>query len=138
MSSSGVFSVGYDFKYWLDDKDDDYYIAPKYKDFKKEILEYKHIDADIYQVYREILEKAQLFYHTKLAKSIVAPGYDGAWSKYNINFGNRISMDCLISLILYCDYSLLCSHFSGTFRALSRLNQWQHRQEIHIIGYHGN
>ena len=39
--------------------------------------------------------------------------------KYNINSGDVISLDKLISLILYCDYTSLSSHFSGTFRGLS-------------------
>ena len=57
-----------------DDDDNKYYVRPKFKQFKEEILNYKHIDGDIISVYKtEILQKAQLFYDTKLAKSIVAP-----------------------------------------------------------------
>ena len=38
LENKGQLSVGYDFKYWLDDKGNEYYVSPKYKHLKQEII----------------------------------------------------------------------------------------------------
>jgi len=70
------------------------------------MLEYKHLDIVKYQ---EVLNKAEEFINTKIAKSLKKKSYDD-------DHGAAISSNCLISIILYCDYSLLSSDFSASFR----------------------
>eukprot|EP01084_Bolivina_argentea_P050167 92246_1 len=38
---------------------------------------------------------------------------------YGIEYGEAITMDHIMSLILYCDFSEFCSRFSAGFRKLS-------------------
>ena len=68
------------------------------------MLNYSHFDIVKYQ---ETLNKADQFIQTAVAKSL----------KYYMN-NKPISRSHLISIILYCDYSSLCSSFSGSFRKL--------------------
>ena len=68
------------------------------------MLNYSHFDIVKYQ---ETLNKADQFIQTAVAKSLIY------WKNKK-----PISRSHLISIILYCDYSSLCSSFSGSFRKL--------------------
>jgi len=70
------------------------------------MLHYKHLDIT---KYKEVLNKAQQFINTKIAKSLTE--YD--------NGTKPISLSNLMSVILYCDYTDLSSDFSSTFRRLN-------------------
>ena len=120
LVKAGTFSVGIDFKY--DDlskyrliKDhhalNEYSVLPRFKNFKSEIHEYDGIDNIIAVYKNEIYPKAVTYYNTALAKSITA-------SRYGVDYG-MISIDCLLSIILYTDYTKLSSNFSATFRSHS-------------------
>ena len=68
-----------------------------------------YLDSTLY--HKEIIPKTNAFKNTILVKSIKAN-----WSKYGIKFGDIISKEMLMGIILYCDYTDLSSNFSGTFR----------------------
>ena len=107
--SSGSFSVGYDFDYWSPDKD--LYVARKYDNLKDEILNCKYLDVNDY--YNQILPKSQYYQKTNITKSIKVPECGDI---YGFREGDIVSICHLQSIILYCDYDLLSSKFSGTLR----------------------
>ena len=119
----GAFSVGFPYNYWskfkwdwyrYTDKSDEYYIEPKYRNFKEEILEYKDLSKKQYE--NEVITKANIYIETKAVKGIPATEYKSDGLKYNIAAGTEISINHLISVILYTDYTNLSSQFTSTFR----------------------
>ena len=75
---------------------------------------------DVYQ--NEIYPKALLYHQTNLVKSIKAQNrriWDVDSGGYGIADGDVISIDKLIGIILYTDYTELSSNFSATFRSNS-------------------
>ena len=98
--SSGTFSIGIAYQY-KDDKHE-LYIKPQYDNFKEEIRHYKYLSMEQYQ--QEILPKAKAFFQTEIVRKLHHPQY------------GPISIDRLISIILYTDYTSLSSHFTATFR----------------------
>eukprot|EP01084_Bolivina_argentea_P022656 42110_1 len=128
------FSIGLTFYYWpyfdgieeMDSFDEetvndhgghavkDLYVPMKYKDFKKEILNYKNIP---FKSYKDVVEKAGLYIKSKMARQLKADLYGNA-IHYGINQGEKLLIDNIISVILYCDYSEHCTDFSSSFRKL--------------------
>ena len=120
----GAFSIGFSYNDWSKykwdgwsynkGKVDEYHVDAKYKNFKEEILEYEHIAKK--QCENEVIIKANKYILTKVVKAISAD-FDVQWeSKYGIINGTKISIDHLISVILYKDYTGLSSKFSSTSR----------------------
>ena len=111
--------MGIPFKYHLkswETEDDDYYVKKKYGKFEDEIAEYDSKNFN-YMIFKHVaLTKAKQYMATKLIKSI--PGAK-KYNHYGLSEGNRISLEHVISIILYCDYSELSSDFSATFRKSS-------------------
>eukprot|EP01084_Bolivina_argentea_P174594 302407_1 len=85
------------------------YVCKKYDTFKQEIL--THIDKDLST---SSILKAQKFIDTQRAKMIKSTRKDDM--HYEITYGTSISIQHLLSLVLYCDISELCTAFSATFR----------------------
>ena len=73
------------------------------------MLNYNDKHFDIFK-YQEVLNKAEEFIKTKIAKSL---------TKYGWKDGDPISRSHLFSIILYCDYSSLSSAFSASFRKVN-------------------
>ena len=94
----------------------------KYDNFKDEILEYSDgkngdITMEIYK--NKILLKAQEFMETKRVKNIKAKQTDPlAMRYYDIASGAVLPSSHIMGLILYCDFTGLCTSFSSTFRRL--------------------
>eukprot|EP01084_Bolivina_argentea_P017237 32200_1 len=94
----------------------DLYICKKYVNLQEEILQ--HITIDQYK--NKILEKAHQYINTEKVKTIKAAG--GHYLKllhYNITKDTPISIDHLITIVTYCDFSKFCSKFSSTFRNIT-------------------
>lgn len=99
------------FRSWLDTKvTKEYVVHPKYENFKEEILNYPQLKRQQYEY--EILAKAQQFIKTNIVKSLVLR------ERISHIKEDKMSVDNLISLILYCDYSELSSDFTRSFRRL--------------------
>ena len=97
------------------------YITPKFKTFKEEIAEYKHLSWKTYN--NDILPKINEYIQTEMAKSTKASiSRSSAVIKllYNINDGSSIKFEHLLSLVLYTDQSNLCFDFSSTFQSIQR------------------
>ena len=74
---------------------------------KEEILNYSFIESCDYS---DILNKAQQYIHTEIAKS----------TKSRVLKQNSMKINDLICLIMYCDYTELSRDFSLSFRKLHR------------------
>lgn len=118
LVSIGAFSIGFPYHYWnkyessSTKSNDEYYVEAKYCNFKVEIMHYKHITKKQYD--NEVRKKAKIYMHTNAIKSIPTAGKDNAY--YKIAEDATISIEHVISVILYTDYSALSAHFSSTFR----------------------
>ena len=136
--SSSSFNIGIRFYYWdyykslkeLPDKDQpeynindhsgydisDLYIPPRYGSFKEEIRNYQHIDF-IKQYQDEVVIKAKEHESTRIVKATKAVTRSGNQGlHYDIQDYAPLTLDHLISVILYTDYTDLSSHFTATFR----------------------
>ena len=89
------------------------YVEKVFADYKSEIL--AHIDIKTYE--RLIQQKVISLMNSYRVKNMKAykEGWDGAIKK-----NDALSMNHLISLILYTDLSAYCSNFSSTFRKCTR------------------
>ena len=74
-------------------------------------MEYKDLNSTHYN--DEILPKAKAYLQTKKVQSLRA---DIDYERMNISKGETMSLERLMSIILYTDYSELSSSFTSTFR----------------------
>ena len=96
------------------------YVPPKYRTFKDEILSWfdqkkkqQHVSLDNLT---SIITKAAEYERSRKARKFAAicPKH----LHYGIEKGTPLSIQNLISVILYCDYTDLCTDFSSTFRPI--------------------
>eukprot|EP01084_Bolivina_argentea_P232466 391806_1 len=144
-TSASSFSVGLRFYYWnyykqleqLEDDEQqphpfvnnyndhggynvcDLFIEPRYDSFKQEICFYKHFTLKQYQ--QSVIIKVNKYKNANIVKKTKAIGCDWPYcapyvNHYNINKDQPLTFSHLLSLILYCDCTDLCSDFSATFR----------------------
>ena len=126
--SVGTFSVGIQWKYdipkWREnaekDRDHPLFVNPQYKDLKEEIQEYEDITMEEYN--KDILPKATQFHKTKMAKAL----------QHN---KESISLESIICIILYTDYTEHSSHFTATFRKNSPFEPLQATKRRHAKYY---
>eukprot|EP01083_Nonionella_stella_P281063 956327_1 len=131
--SFSCFSIGYRFYYWpyyqnlLHEeeyvhnrnhhsgyKPHQLYVHAKYSNIKEELLS-KVISFDT-AAFTNLMQKAVAIASTKEARSLKAER--NQLLHYCIAHGSQISLNHLVSIILYCDYSALCTAFSASFRRL--------------------
>ena len=128
--SIGAFSVGCPFNYWSkyiseDHKqiDNEYYVEPKYSNFKEEIMNYQYLNL---KQHSEALTKAKVYMDTVMVKSINKRNHANRGitqaPHYNISRGENISMGHITSVILYTDCTDLSCHFTSSFR---KLETWE-------------
>ena len=146
IASASSFSVGLRFYYWefykylkelpqneqmivgiVDNSNDhsgydifDLFIIGKYASFKEEIMAYKYLTLEQYQ---KCVFKVNQYINAKIVKATKA--VYGDWTVpymkgYNISKDAPLLFSHLLSLVIYCDNSELCTDFSGSFRAIHR------------------
>eukprot|EP01084_Bolivina_argentea_P249834 418378_1 len=120
------FSTGFIFYYWpyyknkvrirhnydINYTPKELYIVQKYASLEVEILDNMICTIDKY-LWRDITEKARQYAETDKFKSI------SSYSDYihsGIKLHSKLTIENVICIILYCDYSMLCTAFSSTFR----------------------
>lgn len=74
-----------------------------------------HLDMNTYK--ELVIAKAWELMKSDLVKSMKANDYDDDLH-YGIAKGTAITIDNIISLILYCDFTQYCTSFSSTFRTI--------------------
>ena len=102
--------------------DNIYSVYPRFKDLKEEMLNYQHLDHESYE---NVLAKAKIYIQTNIAKSLKTK-----WSKTPISINN------LICIILYCDYSNLSSDFTRSFRKIHQFEVLSHIKQRNSYYYH--
>eukprot|EP01084_Bolivina_argentea_P288336 494859_1 len=134
-SNISNFSIGIIFYYWkyyknnykeIEKKQENYnindyngykivnlFIKQKYFTFKNEILNYGYITMSEY--YELVILKANKYFATSKGRKLQAKNAHG-WVHYDIIEGAPITIGHLIAIILYCNFSDLCTSFSSTFR----------------------
>merc|ERR1711933_712052 len=107
------FSTGLEMDYW--DKKSMCYVEPHFNDLREEILESKFITID---EWKRIEAKAMIHFKSSTVKKIKK-----CWpyNQHGFNSESLMDLNHLIAIILYCDYSKLCTFFSATFRRMNPL-----------------
>eukprot|EP01084_Bolivina_argentea_P093077 167418_1 len=140
--SERSFQIGYRFYYWkyyeaLDEKDQyvqqyhnindhsgysppQLYISRKYKSIKPEILHNNIYSLNVVQLNQAIM-KAKKYIDTSKAKQITAlhgnkKGVDRL--HFNLPKGTKLTAKNILSIVLYTDWTNLCTEFSKTFRPM--------------------
>ena len=90
------------------------YISPKYESIKDETLN-NNICTIKFFSFKEILKKAKRFMDTNRARSLRSSS-DSLLFHYGIKAHSPLSIENLLCIILYCDWSDFCTAFSSTFR----------------------
>lgn len=124
--SSGTFSIGIDWEYY-ENKENGLFVEPKYDNLKDEVLQYKYFDIKLYE--SELLPKADN-YRTSTKIKCMKSKYDYK-DDYGILQNEVISIDRLMCIILYTDYSNLSSGFTSTFRRNNRFEPLQAIKKRH-------
>eukprot|EP01084_Bolivina_argentea_P147917 258728_1 len=139
--SEGSFNIGYRFYYWslfkhyrsskeyVKDSHNDnahsghlpheLYISIKYTSMKDEILNNKLYVMKLSEYNLSVL-KANEYLSTTKVRAITAGEGEDIWDllNYNIEQGTHLSLHNLLSIIFYCDWSVLSRAFSSTFRKI--------------------
>ena len=99
------------------------FILPQYGSFKEEISFYKYLTVKQYK--KEITTKINKYINANIVKKTKAihPGYNPYVKHYGIKRKDPLKREHVLSIVLYCDYSDLCSDFSRSFRKISRYEQ---------------
>ena len=123
----------------------DLYVTKKYTSYKEEILQ--HISLKDYDL--RILQKAMEYMTTTRVRSMSAWSGFKEFILFNIPSHMPITMDHIMSIILYCDMSKYSTKFSESFRKLythetihsvKKRNQefwWQSKLFIEAVEYYG-
>eukprot|EP01083_Nonionella_stella_P277251 942521_1 len=114
-----VYSFGKQFIYDKDEFTQTFHllIKPIYKHFKDELLN-NQIHRVSISNYNDTYEKALIAFDTDKAKRL------------------KLSMNHLLSIIFYTDYSVLCERFSQTYRRKTPHEKWSHVAQRHSQYYH--
>eukprot|EP01084_Bolivina_argentea_P085803 155086_1 len=91
-----------------------WYIEPKHKDIKTELL-CNDICCIGRKQWENVVHKASIFYETEKAKCTFCSRQKSAvW--YEMKFGDFMSVNHLIAMLMYCNYDLLSRKYSETYR----------------------
>eukprot|EP01084_Bolivina_argentea_P216391 367637_1 len=144
----GTFHIGYRLYYWeyykkrekklnhfqwhdnvdghSSDNLDELYVRQKYSDLKHELLHNRIYTLNL-SGYKMSLQKAEKYMKIDKVKSITAtPDFGDQLLEhdrnddlhYGLPHGTSISLKHILSIILYCDWTTLCTKFSSTFRKI--------------------
>ena len=94
----GTFCAGIDWQYH---GYGEFSVSPRYNSLKEEMQNYYHLPlAEITKIFSKAKQYIQ---HSTIAKSL-------------IRYGEPVRLNCLICIMMYCDYSLLSRVFTLSFR----------------------
>eukprot|EP01083_Nonionella_stella_P218486 783456_1 len=111
---------GYYFKHW--------YVAPKYKDLKEELL-HNCIAVLTIDQYKNEYQKASTYHGSRRARTLktkephIPDDHRCSELKERLNIpnGTQISINHLLGIVIYCNYTRLQYEFSKTFRVTEDL-----------------
>eukprot|EP01084_Bolivina_argentea_P097662 175561_1 len=91
----------------------DLYVEQKFSSFKEEISYYKHFSM---VQYKDLVVKINEYLKAEITKTIKAR-QGGIKLEYGVEEDTTLSFHHLLSILLYTDYSELCTDFSSSFRS---------------------
>eukprot|EP01084_Bolivina_argentea_P021955 40791_1 len=92
----------------------DWYVKKKYANFKEELLKNALVPIAMQQ-WANLCEKAVIHMKTDKVKKMKCPRTISA-TYYDMHFGEQITAEHIVSMMIYCNYDLLQKRFSETFR----------------------
>eukprot|EP01084_Bolivina_argentea_P310851 537973_1 len=95
----------------------DLYVKSRHNDFKQEIMQYSSDEITFQNYENLVIGKSLRYVHTDKVRGIKSKEYYDRLH-YGINKGSVITQYHLMCIILYCDFSVLSTNFSGTFRRI--------------------
>eukprot|EP01084_Bolivina_argentea_P304144 525189_1 len=111
------FAFGEQYKYTKNLASHPLYVEEKYKNLKEEALSSGYCPFVLFQ--QKVIGKANEWIHTEKIKKIKAKWSVSSQAKdYGVKENEQISYQHLQSVILYTDFSELCTSFSSTFRPM--------------------
>ena len=118
----GVFAVGIEWKYQGNDCEKRVY--PHYKSLKEEMLNYKYLQ---FKHIQQIMIKAKAYYNTNVVKSMKAGPLED---------GDPMSVNAIICMIMYCDYTDLSRDFTLSFRKSNPFQPISQIKKHNSLYYH--
>eukprot|EP01084_Bolivina_argentea_P092022 165602_1 len=109
----------------------DLYVPKHYNSLKKEILESGFLSIDEWK--RIVTMKAKKYYKTEKVRSMKSCQDDDF---FDMTDDESILLEHLYAIILYCDWTDLCTHFSNTFRNNSQFESLQSVRKRHSKYYY--
>ena len=131
------------------------YVEAKHGSIKEEVLNNRHLQLGVLH-FNTAQQKAKEYLSTETAKRFTAAATtecDEIFKMYNINPGDSLTLQHILSVILYCDNTDLSTAFSRTFRrtdALQTINEiknnnrefaiWSRllRETVELFGQNGS
>lgn len=95
-------------------RDDMYIEKPKWKDLREEAINSGHCTVS---QFKQMVFKADNYMNSKRVKAMRAKRLHGYAEHYGIAEDSPITIDHIQSVLLYTNFTKLCSQFAGTFRA---------------------
>lgn len=103
------------FNYWNDDKSLGYPVNKKYNMLKEEILQNERYSLPLYQ-FNVLLHKATRYRHSIKVSSMISRSIPDFTGPSDIKSRTLISLSHLLSIVIYCGSTDLCTEFRSTFR----------------------
>eukprot|EP01084_Bolivina_argentea_P046534 85707_1 len=110
QTEEAVYTEGVQFLYWDSCRHDKSYVKAKYNNLKEEILKFRHITQKIWML---LLEECNTILQSDKIKTILS---NGNQQMYGIISNQPITLQHLLSMKLYTDFTQLCKIFCGAFR----------------------
>eukprot|EP01084_Bolivina_argentea_P219678 372524_1 len=125
-ANATVYSHGIAFWYWRFDSGNRRYIKAKYDNLKLELMQFKQFSLSNWQ---QLHDECNIMLKTDKIKTISGNGNHE--EIYDIKTGDCITMEHLLSIKLYTDFSWLCTIFCKCFR-LTKIssNQYERIQSL--------
>ena len=113
-----AYSFGYAYKYWKNYENNKWYIPSKYKNLKTEIVNNEILSLSMAQFNEEVKNAIDLI-NSKHGKKIkckyLKESNDPKQNEIGLKEGGSISIDHMLSLIIYSNYKFLQQAFKQTF-----------------------
>eukprot|EP01084_Bolivina_argentea_P132489 233807_1 len=106
-----IYNEGIGFWYWCAEKRDEIRIMAKYDNLKQEILSFKQFSAE---QWTDLNKSCNILIQVDKIKTIASNGNNERL--YEIKKGQSITLQHLLSIKLYTDYTSLCRIFCEAFR----------------------
>ena len=120
-----AYGFGIRWYYWKKYRQSAFYVTPKFSDFKTELLQNNICSLDI-QDWDAAFQSAAQYIETQKAKKTKCNGSPLMWY-YGIEKNTTLSLNHLLSMVIYCNYDNLQFQYSKTFRKTEEI---QDRDEI--------